>query len=142
MLMICIKPARHFRFIESGRRLELRSVIPAPSGAMQTGGHALLSCGKLPGTASLVKRGEWRPKMANLLDRISIDPAICGGKPCIRGTRIWVSFVLDLLAGGMPEAELRDEYPQLTHEDVLAAIAYGAEASRERVIPVSVEPAA
>jgi hypothetical protein len=44
--------------------------------------------------------------------------------------------------GGMPEAELRDEYPQLIHEDVLAAIAYGAEASRERVIPVSVEPAA
>jgi uncharacterized protein (DUF433 family) len=142
MLMICIKPARHFRFIESERRLEVRSVVPAPSGAMQTGGHALLSCGKLPSTASLVKRGEWRPKMANLLDRISIDPAICGGKPCIRGTRIWVSFVLDLLAGGMPEAELRDEYPQLTHEDVLAAIAYGAEASRERVIPVSVEPAA
>jgi uncharacterized protein (DUF433 family) len=49
---------------------------------------------------------------------------------------------LDLLAGGMPEAELRSEYPQLTHDDVLAAIAYGAEASRERVIPVSVEPAA
>ena len=80
--------------------------------------------------------------MANLLDRISIDPAICGGKPCIRGTRIWVSLVLDLLAGGMPEDELRAEYPQLAHEDVLAAIAYGAEASRERVIPVPIEPAA
>jgi uncharacterized protein (DUF433 family) len=109
---------------------------------MQTGGHALLSSGELPGTARRVKCGEWRPKVANLLDRISIDPSICGGKPCIRGTRIWVSFVLDLLAGGMPEAELRDEYPQLTREDVLAAIAYGAEASRERVVPVSVEPAA
>jgi uncharacterized protein (DUF433 family) len=65
-------------------------------------------------------------KVENPLDRISIDPAICGGKPCIRGTRIWVSLILDLLAGGMPEAELRAEYPQLTHEDVLAAIAYGA----------------
>lgn len=54
----------------------------------------------------------------------------------------WVSLILDLLAGGMPEAELRVEYPQLTHEDVLAAIAYGAEAARDRVIPVSVEPTA
>jgi uncharacterized protein (DUF433 family) len=74
--------------------------------------------------------------MNTLLDRITIDPEICGGKPCIRGTRIWVSLVLDFLADGMTEAELSAEYPQLTHEDVLAAIAYGAEAARERVIPV------
>jgi uncharacterized protein (DUF433 family) len=80
--------------------------------------------------------------MASLLDRISIDPAVCGGKPCIKGTRIWVSLVLDLLATGMSEAELRAEYPALAHEDVLAAIAYGAEAARERIIPVPVEPAA
>jgi uncharacterized protein (DUF433 family) len=79
--------------------------------------------------------------MTNLLDRISIDPRICGGKPCIKGTRIWVSLVLDHLAGGLSEAELREQYPQLTHEDILAAIAYGAEAARERVIPVPVEPA-
>jgi uncharacterized protein (DUF433 family) len=79
--------------------------------------------------------------MANLLDRISVDPAVCGGKPCIKGTRLWVSLVLDLLASGMSEAELRTEYPQLTRDDVLAAIAYGAEAARERVIPVPVEPA-
>jgi uncharacterized protein (DUF433 family) len=79
--------------------------------------------------------------MTNLLDRIRIDPAICGGKPCIRGTRIWVSLILDLLAGGMSEDELRTEYPGLQHEDVLAAIAYGAEAARERIIPVPVEPA-
>ena len=79
--------------------------------------------------------------MANLLDRISIDPQVCGGKPCIKGTRIWVSLVLDLLAGGWSEAELLAEYPQLMHEDILAAIAYGAEAARERIIPVPVEPA-
>jgi uncharacterized protein (DUF433 family) len=78
--------------------------------------------------------------MANPLHRISIDPAVCGGKPCIRGTRIWVSLVLDMLASGMSEGDVRAEYPQLTHEDILAAIAYGAEASRERVIPVPVEP--
>jgi uncharacterized protein (DUF433 family) len=79
--------------------------------------------------------------MANLLDRITIDPTVCGGRPCIKGTRIGVSLILDLLADGMPETDLRAEYPQLTHDDVLAAIAYGAEASRERVIPVPVEPA-
>lgn len=79
--------------------------------------------------------------MANLLDRISVDPVICGGKPCIKGTRIWVSLVLDLLAGGLSEADLRSEYPQLTRDDILAAIAYGAEAARERVIAVPAEPA-
>jgi uncharacterized protein (DUF433 family) len=76
--------------------------------------------------------------MNPLLERISIDPEVCGGRPCIKGTRIWVSLVLDFLAGGMPEAELLAEYPQLVHEDVLAAIAYGAEAARERVLPVPV----
>ncbi|MGA3309551.1 MAG: DUF433 domain-containing protein [Xanthobacteraceae bacterium] len=79
--------------------------------------------------------------MANQLDRISIDPAVCGGKPCVRGTRIWVALILDLLAGGMSEVQLRAEYPELTHDDILAAIAYGAEASRERMIPLPVEPA-
>jgi len=79
--------------------------------------------------------------MPNLLDRISIDPAICGGRPCIRGTRIWVSLILDLLASGTAEADVLAEYPQLTHDDILAAIGYGAEASRERIIPVPVEPA-
>jgi uncharacterized protein (DUF433 family) len=74
-----------------------------------------------------------------LLERISIDPRICGGKPCIKGTRIWVSFILDFLADDMTEAELLDQYPGLTHEDVLAAIAYGAEVTRERVIPVPAE---
>jgi len=76
--------------------------------------------------------------MNALLERITIDPDICGGKPCIKGTRIWVSLVLDLLAGGTTEAELLAEYPQLTHQDVLAAIAYGAEVSRERIVPVPV----
>ena len=75
--------------------------------------------------------------MNPLLQRISIDPKICGGKPCVKGTRIWVSLILDLLADGMTEAQLLSEYPQLAHEDVLAAIAYGAEASRERFVPVS-----
>ena len=76
--------------------------------------------------------------MNALLDRVSIDPNICGGKPCIKGTRLWVSLILDLLATGTAESELLAEYPQLAHDDVLAAIAYGAESSRERVLPVPV----
>jgi len=77
--------------------------------------------------------------MNPLLERITINPSICAGKPCIKGTRIWVSLILDFLADDMTEAELLAEYPGLTHEDVLAAIAYGAEAARERVIPIPIE---
>ena len=74
--------------------------------------------------------------MNPLLQRISIDPAVCFGKPCIRGTRIWVSLLLDHLAAGVGMDELQQDYPGLTREDILAAIAYGAEAARERIIPV------
>lgn len=80
--------------------------------------------------------------MANHLHRISINPNVCFGKPCIRGTRIWVSLLLDFLANEMSEQEILGEYSQLTHEDILAAIAYGAEAARERIIPVPTETGA
>jgi uncharacterized protein (DUF433 family) len=56
----------------------------------------------------------------------------------MKGTRIWVSLILDLLVDGMDEAELREQYPQLAHQDVLAGIAYGAEAARERIVPVGI----
>ena len=61
-----------------------------------------------------------------LLSRISIDPNVCFGKPCIRGHRIWVSLVLDLLAEGWTVDQLIDEYPGVEEADVLACIAYGA----------------
>ncbi|MBM3702132.1 MAG: DUF433 domain-containing protein, partial [Actinobacteria bacterium] len=64
-------------------------------------------------------------------------PNICFGKPCIRGTRIWVSLILDFLASGMTIDELMEEYPQLTKESILAAIAYGAEMSRERYVEIA-----
>ena len=72
--------------------------------------------------------------MNPLLQRISVDPAICFGKPCIRGTRIWVSLILDFLANGETIDEIIDNYPQLKKEDILAAIAYGAEMSRDRYV--------
>jgi uncharacterized protein (DUF433 family) len=76
-----------------------------------------------------------------LLQRISIDPNVCFGKPCIRGTRICVSLILDFLASGMSQAEVIEEYPHLTHDDILAALTYGAEMSRERYAVIPVGPA-
>ena len=77
-----------------------------------------------------------------LLSRISIHPDICFGKPCIRGHRIWVSLVLDLLASGWTVEQLLDEYPGIERADVLACIAYGAEMSRERYVDVPLESSA
>ena len=71
-----------------------------------------------------------------LLARISINPNICFGKPCIKGTRIWVSLILDFLASGMSEEEILNEYPHLTVLDIQACLAYGAEMSRERYVPI------
>jgi uncharacterized protein (DUF433 family) len=77
--------------------------------------------------------------MKDLLSRISVNPNVCFGKPCIKGTRIWVSLILDMLADGMSVEGILAEYPQLKREDVLAAMAYGAEMSRERYVEVPME---
>ena len=77
--------------------------------------------------------------MNTLLQRIGVDPNVCFGKPCIRGTRIWVSLLLDFLASGMSHQEILADYPQLTDEDLRAAIAYGAEMSRERYVEIVVD---
>ena len=68
--------------------------------------------------------------------RVSVDPMICHGKACIKGTRIMVSVILDNLAEGLTEQEILKSYPSLTSEDIKAAIAYAAELSRERLISV------
>lgn len=70
----------------------------------------------------------------NWKDKITIDPNICHGKPCIKGTRIIVSVILDNLANGMKEEDILSSYPSLTSEDIQAAIAYAAELSHERLI--------
>jgi uncharacterized protein (DUF433 family) len=75
-----------------------------------------------------------------LLSRISIDSSICFGKPCIRGHRIWVSLILDLLAGGMTTRQVLEEYPQLEEADIQACIAYGAEMARERYVELPSGP--
>ena len=76
-----------------------------------------------------------------LLQRIWIDPQRCFGKPCIRGHRIWVSLILDLLASGETVSQILESYPSLEEADIQACIAYGAEMSRERYVDVPLEPA-
>ena len=78
---------------------------------------------------------------AELLKHIWIDPARCGGKPCIRGTRIWVSVILDLLASGSTTEEILSEYPQLKRDDIRACIAYGSEMARDHYVAVPLEAA-
>ena len=74
-----------------------------------------------------------------LLERISINPHICFGKPCIRGHRIWVSLILDFLASGASVDEILRDYPQLEEADIMACIAYGAEMARERFVDIPLQ---
>jgi uncharacterized protein (DUF433 family) len=79
---------------------------------------------------------------AKHLERITINPNVCFGKPCIRGHRIWVSLILDMLTEGMTIEELLGQYPQLVVEDIQACLAYGAEMARERYVELNLEQSA
>jgi uncharacterized protein (DUF433 family) len=72
----------------------------------------------------------------NWQDRISVNPAVRGGKPCVKGTRITVYDVLEYLAGGMSEDEILSDFPDLTREDIRASLAFAA--IRERRLANSV----
>ncbi|HYD20492.1 MAG TPA: DUF433 domain-containing protein [Flavipsychrobacter sp.] len=61
-----------------------------------------------------------------ILDRITIDPEICHGKPSVRGLRYPVEMILELLASGMQTSEIIEDYPDLQHEDIMACLAYAA----------------
>lgn len=65
--------------------------------------------------------------MSEYLDRITINPAVRSGKPVIRGTRITVSDILEYLASGMTEAEIIADFPELSHEDILATLSFAAQ---------------
>jgi uncharacterized protein (DUF433 family) len=69
--------------------------------------------------------------MSEWQERVSINPLVCHGKACIRGTRVMVSVILDNLAAGVPHAELLQSYPSLHEADIQAALAYAAELARE-----------
>lgn len=73
----------------------------------------------------------------NWQNHITVKPDICHGKACIKGTRIMVSIILDNLSEGLTHEEILQSYPSLTNDDILAAINYAAELSKERVIDFS-----
>jgi uncharacterized protein (DUF433 family) len=82
--------------------------------------------------ARIAKNDDWR-------ERISINPNVCHGKPCIKGTRIWVSLIVDNLASGATGEEIIEAYPSLTKEDIKAALAYAAEMARERYVDIPIK---
>lgn len=72
--------------------------------------------------------------MDALLSRITINPAQCGGRPCIRGMRIRVMDILDMLSGGMTQAEILADHDELEAEDIAAALAYASRAVSHPVL--------
>ena len=73
----------------------------------------------------------------NALDRITVDPEVCGGRPCLRGLRMRVSDVLEILAHGATRQEILEDYPYLEDEDITAALVYAAHHTDHRVIRVA-----
>lgn len=71
---------------------------------------------------------------STLLDRVTVTPGQCGGRPCIRGMRIRVSDILGLLGAGASHAEILEDYPFLEEEDIRAALAYAAVQADHRVL--------
>jgi uncharacterized protein (DUF433 family) len=69
-------------------------------------------------------------------ERITVDPAVCHGQACIKGTRVMVTVVLDNLAADLNTDEILRSYPSLTVEDIQAAMAYAADLARERMVPL------
>ncbi|HOT92621.1 MAG TPA: DUF433 domain-containing protein [Anaerolineae bacterium] len=74
--------------------------------------------------------------MYNWQDYITVDPNVCHGKACIKGTRIMVSVILDNLAAGLTPEEITRSYPSLNHQAIQATITYAAELAKERLIPI------
>lgn len=75
--------------------------------------------------------GDWR-------DRISVDPGICHGKACIKGTRVMVSIILDNLAARVSREQILKSYPSLNPEDIDAALCFAAELARARTVELPV----
>lgn len=76
--------------------------------------------------------------MATFKDRITIDPAICHGKPTVRGLRYPVEMILDLLSSGMSHSEILNDYEDLERDDITAVLEYAAQLSRvKRIEPLA-----
>ena len=85
----------------------------------------------------LASTGTIDPMNKSLLNRITITPGLCGGRPCIRGMRIRVSDILELLASGASPEEILHDYPFLERDDILAALAFAAHQTDHPVVEVA-----
>jgi len=74
-----------------------------------------------------------------VFERITLDPAVMAGVPCIRGMRVPVATVVGMVAEGMTTDEILDDFPYLEREDIAEALQYAAEAVRERQLPLVAE---
>jgi uncharacterized protein (DUF433 family) len=72
--------------------------------------------------------------MANLTERVTVDPEVCGGRPCIRGMRVRVKDILDMMAGGSTRAEIVTDFPYLQDEDITAALEFAARATDHPIL--------
>jgi uncharacterized protein (DUF433 family) len=79
------------------------------------------------------------PVLSLTSNRITIDPEVCGGRPCIRGLRLRVKDILDMLGGGASRKEILDDYPYLEDEDITAALDYASRATDHPVISSAAE---
>jgi uncharacterized protein (DUF433 family) len=95
-------------------------------------------CSKAP-SARRPPKSDTMKAMENWKERVSVDPAVCHGKACIRGTRILVSVILDNVAAGVPRDEIVASYPPIKPEDIDASLAYAAELTREGSIDLPAE---
>jgi len=77
--------------------------------------------------------------MQNWRERISVNPAVCHGRACIRGTRVMVSAIVDNVAAGVPRDEILRSYPALKDADIEVALAYAAELAREGTVDLPLE---
>ena len=73
----------------------------------------------------------------NVPDRITFDPNVMGGKPCIRGMRVTVGTIVGLIAAGHSIQDILDAYPYLEKDDVMAALSYAAWRSEEKEVPIA-----
>ncbi len=104
-------------------------------GSFKEGGQSI-DCRQRPVVHDPYRGGRHRLQSVEPEARIMADPNICGGQPCIRGTRVPVHVVLDYLAAGDTIDAILASFPQLSRDDVLAALAYAARLAREEIAPI------
>lgn len=124
-----LSPVSGIGFRTGCRDAEFRSPrIEGNRIGVDAGNPRLEDCGERDGALGFGDRRTLRPggEMAALEDRITVNPKQCGGRPCIRGMRIRVSDVLDLLAAGLSQEEILDEHPDLEAEDIEACLRFAS----------------